>query len=166
MRRLTSDRGPVLALTVAFSVLCACVLVTSGYIRGTDQFWYVADVESLTHGQYVTNNIYPANLVSPGPLPRSFVHNNVTLYIAVPLARLLGGQAGWLATNLACGLARRSARPVALVDADLQFGDVAVLLGVSPERSVVDAAAALHQGEPDALRFGPYAVEALLSLGR
>lgn len=57
-----------------------------------------------------------------------------------------------LATNLACGLARRSARPVALVDADLQFGDVAVLLGVSPERSVVDAAAALHQGEPDALR--------------
>jgi pilus assembly protein CpaE len=57
-----------------------------------------------------------------------------------------------LATNLACGLARRCARPVAIVDADLQFGDVAVLLGVSPERSVVDAAAALHQGEPEALR--------------
>jgi|JRHI01.1.fsa_nt_gi pilus assembly protein CpaE len=57
-----------------------------------------------------------------------------------------------LATNLACGLAQRATRPVAIVDADLQFGDVAVLLGVSPERSVVDAAAALHQGEPEALR--------------
>jgi pilus assembly protein CpaE len=57
-----------------------------------------------------------------------------------------------LATNLACGLARRSSRSVAIVDADLQFGDVAVLLGVSPERSVVDAAAALDQGEPEALR--------------
>jgi pilus assembly protein CpaE len=57
-----------------------------------------------------------------------------------------------LATNLACGLAQRATRPVAIVDADLQFGDVAVLLGVSPARSVVDAAAALHQGEPEALR--------------
>jgi pilus assembly protein CpaE len=57
-----------------------------------------------------------------------------------------------LATNLACGLARRANRPVAIVDADLQFGDVAVLLGVSPERSVVDAASALNQGEPEALR--------------
>ncbi len=57
-----------------------------------------------------------------------------------------------LATNLASGLAKRSAKPVAIVDADLQFGDVAVLLGVSPERSVVDAVSALHQGEPEALR--------------
>src|SRR5438105_5353116 len=138
MRRLTSDRGPVLALTVAFSVLCACVLVTSGYIRGTDQFWYVADVESLTHGQYVTNNIYPANLVSPGPLPRSFVHNNVTLYIAVPLARLLGGQAGWLATNLACtfgsallvwlSLRRPSAKAAALAASFLLLFPVTIWL--------------------------------------
>src|SRR5439155_11921619 len=33
-----------------------------------------------------------------------------------------------VATNLATVLARRSPRPVVLVDADLQFGDVAVML--------------------------------------
>lgn len=100
----TSDRRPVLALALTFCVVCACVVVTSGHIRGTDQYWYVADVESLSHGQHVTNNIYPANMATPGPLPRPFVHNNLTLYIAVPFTRLLGGQAGWLATNLACTL--------------------------------------------------------------
>ncbi len=54
-----------------------------------------------------------------------------------------------LATNLAVAMARRSPRPVALIDADLQFGDVAVLLGVAPERTVVDAAAAIHHGDPE-----------------
>jgi pilus assembly protein CpaE len=72
--------------------------------------------------------------------------------IIVSFATKGGVGKSMLATNLACGLARRSSRGVALVDADLQFGDVAVLLGVSPERSVVDAAAALQQGEPEALQ--------------
>jgi pilus assembly protein CpaE len=54
-----------------------------------------------------------------------------------------------VATNLAVAMARRSPRPVAIIDADLQFGDVAVLLGVSPERTVVDAAAAIHHDDPE-----------------
>lgn len=57
-----------------------------------------------------------------------------------------------LATNLSVALAQRSARPVVLVDADLQFGDVAVLLGIPPERTVVDAAAAIDSEDPDLMR--------------
>jgi len=57
-----------------------------------------------------------------------------------------------LSTNLAVALARRSERPVAIVDADLQFGDVAVLLGVTPERTVMDAAAAIHHDDPELMR--------------
>ncbi|MGZ8763920.1 MAG: AAA family ATPase [Acidimicrobiia bacterium] len=57
-----------------------------------------------------------------------------------------------LSTNLAVALAQRSERPVAIVDADLQFGDVAVLLGVTPERTVMDAAAAIHDDDPELMR--------------
>ena len=57
-----------------------------------------------------------------------------------------------LSTNLAVALAQRSERPVAIVDADLQFGDVAVLLGITPERTVMDAAAAIHHDDPELMR--------------
>ena len=44
------------------------------------------------------------------------------------------------ATNLAVALAQQGARPV-VVDVDLQFGDVGLALGLSPERTVYDLAA-------------------------
>jgi pilus assembly protein CpaE len=50
-----------------------------------------------------------------------------------------------VATNLAVTLARRSDRPVVLVDADLQFGDIAVMLKLSPQHTVVDAVSALDK---------------------
>ncbi|MGZ4727500.1 MAG: AAA family ATPase [Acidimicrobiales bacterium] len=50
-----------------------------------------------------------------------------------------------VATNLAVVLAKRSERPVVLVDADLQFGDIAVMLKLSPQHTVVDAVSALDK---------------------
>jgi pilus assembly protein CpaE len=52
-----------------------------------------------------------------------------------------------LATNLSVALASRSSKQVAIVDGDLQFGDVAVLLGVPPTHTTVDAAAAIDQAD-------------------
>jgi pilus assembly protein CpaE len=49
-----------------------------------------------------------------------------------------------IATNVGVALAQRSDRPVAILDADLQFGDVAVLLGVPPRHTTVDAAEAIQ----------------------
>ncbi len=43
-----------------------------------------------------------------------------------------------LATNLAVALARSTDRPVCLVDADLQFGDVAVMLKLAPRHTTAD----------------------------
>jgi pilus assembly protein CpaE len=54
-----------------------------------------------------------------------------------------------IAINLAVAMARCSANPVALVDADVQFGDVAVMLGLPPDRTLLDAAAAVHYGDHD-----------------
>jgi pilus assembly protein CpaE len=44
-----------------------------------------------------------------------------------------------MATNLAVLLAQRSEGTVALVDADLQFGDIAVMLKLAPQHTIVDA---------------------------
>ena len=51
------------------------------------------------------------------------------------------------ATNLAVALATRSPKQVAIIDGDLQFGDVAVLLGVPPTHTTIDAAAAIDQAD-------------------
>jgi pilus assembly protein CpaE len=56
-----------------------------------------------------------------------------------------GAGKSMLATSLAATLALRSELPVALVDADLQFGDVAVMLKLSPTHTIVDAVAVLDR---------------------
>ncbi len=57
-----------------------------------------------------------------------------------------------VATNLAVALAQRSEAPVALVDADLQFGDVAVMLRLSAPHTIVDAIPAMDRLDAQFLR--------------
>ena len=52
-----------------------------------------------------------------------------------------------VAINVAAAMAKRSAAPVVLVDGDLQFGDVSVMLGLPPQNTVLDAAAAVQYGD-------------------
>ena len=52
-----------------------------------------------------------------------------------------------VATNLAVVLATHAPARVALVDGDLQFGDVAVLLGIPPMYTTTDAAAASESAD-------------------
>lgn len=50
-----------------------------------------------------------------------------------------------VASNLAILLARKTDKPVVLVDADLQFGDVAVMLKLTPQHTIVDAVGSMHR---------------------
>ena len=52
-----------------------------------------------------------------------------------------------VAINVAAAMAKRSPNPVVLVDGDLQFGDVSVMLGLPPQNTVLDAAAAVQYGD-------------------
>jgi len=52
-----------------------------------------------------------------------------------------------VAINVAVAMAKRSPEPVILVDGDLQFGDVSVMLGLPPQHTVLDAAAAAQYGD-------------------
>ncbi len=56
-----------------------------------------------------------------------------------------------LAVNLAVALVRETRSRVALVDLDLQLGDVALFLGLVPERTVVDLARQLEEHGPETL---------------
>ena len=57
-----------------------------------------------------------------------------------------------LATNIAVSLAKQESRPVILVDADLQFGDVSVMLKLAPRHTIVDAVSSLDKLDPGLLR--------------
>jgi pilus assembly protein CpaE len=57
-----------------------------------------------------------------------------------------------IACNLAVLLAQRSEKPVVLVDADLQFGDVAVMLKLTPQHTIVDAVSSLDRMDATMLR--------------
>jgi pilus assembly protein CpaE len=50
-----------------------------------------------------------------------------------------------IAANLAVALAQKSEKPVVLVDASLQFGDIAVMLKLAPQHTVVDAVSAIDK---------------------
>ncbi len=64
-----------------------------------------------------------------------------------------------LATNIACALAAGGARKVGLLDLDLAFGDVAIMLQLVPERSLADAVGLGDQLDEMAVRalVTPYA---------
>jgi pilus assembly protein CpaE len=57
-----------------------------------------------------------------------------------------------IACNVAVRLAKRSHGPVALVDADLQFGDVAVMLKLAPQHTIVDAVGSLDRMDANLLQ--------------
>jgi len=50
-----------------------------------------------------------------------------------------------IASNLAVLLAQRSEKPVVLIDADLQFGDIAVMLKLAPQHTIVDAVSSISK---------------------
>jgi pilus assembly protein CpaE len=64
-----------------------------------------------------------------------------------------------LATNIACALAAGGSRKVGLIDLDLAFGDVAIMLQLVPERSIADAVGLGDQLDETAVRalLTPYA---------
>ena len=62
-----------------------------------------------------------------------------------------GAGTSMLATSLAVSLTQRSSGPVCLIDADLQFGDAAVMLKLTPRHTIVDAVAALDRIDPNFL---------------
>jgi pilus assembly protein CpaE len=82
-----------------------------------------------------------------GGVPRAGVGKVITVFSTKG-----GAGKSVIAANLAVVLARRSTKPVVLVDADLQFGDVAVMLKLAPQHTIVDAVGSADRLDPTLLQ--------------
>jgi len=58
----------------------------------------------------------------------------------------------FVSSNLAVALAQKSGEPVAMIDLDLQFGDLAIMLQLFPARTIYDAAQNLDRIDPEAMK--------------
>lgn len=82
-------------------IFVSLILFATSDFRGTDQYWYMADVETLLEGGKTTNNVYPAQIMSAEPrIPCPFIHNILNLYLVLPAARVFGAFGGWIVTNV------------------------------------------------------------------
>ena len=105
-----APRQPAGDLTLAERLVLGAAVVTfavlawlaSPGVRGSDQYWYVADVAALAEGRGpVTNNTFPPSVLPVlDTLPRPFVHNIPNLYLIAPLARLFGPFFAWVIGNV------------------------------------------------------------------
>ncbi|MEO8694225.1 MAG: P-loop NTPase [Acidimicrobiales bacterium] len=95
----------------------------------------------------VANTLKAAPATPSAPSPVSFDDGGGgDLGTVVTVFSTKGGSGkSVIAVNLAVVLAMRSDRPVCLVDADLQFGDIAVMLKLAPQHTIVDAVASLDR---------------------
>ena len=85
-----------------------------------------------------------SNPVSAMPLPTDEGAGDLGRVVMV-FSTKGGSGKSVIASNLAVLLAERCDKPVVLVDADLQFGDVAVMLKLTPQHTIVDAVSSLDK---------------------
>lgn len=84
-----------------------------------------------------------SQVVAAAPPPPMATSSGELAHVITVFSTKGGAGKSMVACNLAVSLARRSERPVVLVDADLQFGDCAVMLKLAPQRTIVDAVGAI-----------------------
>ena len=75
----------------------------------------------------------------------SFEDDGELAHVVTVFSTKGGAGKSMIATNLGVALAKRSDKPVCLVDADLQFGDIAVMLKLSPQHTIVDAVSSIDR---------------------
>jgi MinD-like ATPase involved in chromosome partitioning or flagellar assembly/DNA-binding NarL/FixJ family response regulator len=98
---------------------------------------------------------------APPPVPARQVYGELVV--------LYGGKGGVgksvLATNLACALAKETGARVALVDLDLQFGDIGVLLNLPMTQSISDVVDSIGSADAafitDMMAQGPAGIRVL-----
>ena len=78
-------------LFLLISMLLAQLLLVyfqSNVPRGSDQFWYIVDSESVAENKFTTNNVFPNSRANDSDALRPFVQNRPIVYIAGHLINL------------------------------------------------------------------------------
>jgi len=82
-------------------VFIVCVLIgASGGVRGSDQYWYLDDTETLVSGgEHFSNSLFPRQLLAEGIERSPFIHDILPQRAVVPVARLIGPFWAWIGMN-------------------------------------------------------------------
>jgi len=118
-----------------------------------DQDQLIDAIEAAAQGLgYLADSIARTAAASAPPVPYDeHAQANSSRVIAVYSAKGGAGKSV-IACNLAVTLAKRSDRPIVLIDADLQFGDMAVMLKLQPRTTVMDAVTNMNKLDVQFLR--------------
>ena len=103
-RRLFTKVEVILILVIISIFIFLIYWGSSSGVRGSDQYWYLADAESLINGQGVqTNNTYPVSVYKEiQSIPRPFVHNILNLYFVILPGIFFGAYSGFIIMNILC----------------------------------------------------------------
>lgn len=105
-------------LCIALITACAVLLYSTNGVRGTDQYWYLADVEQLANGSPpVTNLAYPGFILRNTSLeqsPNHFMHNGPMLHLTAFASQWGTPYKAWAAINFICHLLVAAAIFIAL----------------------------------------------------
>ncbi|MBM4112681.1 MAG: hypothetical protein FJ253_04800 [Phycisphaerae bacterium] len=104
--RARPDRTAALVLWASVIAFVAIVLFgASGGIRGSDQYWYFDDTETLLRGDPAfTNCLYPRQLLVQGIEVSPIIHDILPQRAVIPIAKAIGPYWSWIAMNLAAML--------------------------------------------------------------
>lgn len=91
-------------------------------------------------------------LRAPAPAPPAGSAEAASARLITVFSPKGGSGKSVIACNLGVLLAERSDGLVALIDGDLQFGDVAVMLKLTPQHTIVDAVSAMHRLDAPLIR--------------
>lgn len=101
---MKSDKSAASIVLVSLALLMILLVFGGSGVRGSDQYWYVADVQSLIDGDtsYTTNMFFPGKLLREGdsPTPNYYMHNGYAIHAAAFLGRWVGAYKGWLLLNV------------------------------------------------------------------
>lgn len=153
------NRKTIMALAAVVFVFFAILIFCSPSVRGSDQYWYVGDIERVVLGDgiYRTNSVFPASMPdNAAELPRPWVQNKPVSYVVLMLTYVTrNGHVAWLIFNTLCLFAaafftgrilRLSSRNLVLFTAIFMFFPFNFYLASQalPEIFIMSLIAAIH----------------------
>ena len=88
---------------VTIILVGALVLYGSNGLRGTDQYWYIGDTQSIINGDTssTTTIFFPGPLIRDQAIQRTnyVLHNSFMLPMAAYVGQITGAYAGWITLN-------------------------------------------------------------------
>lgn len=99
---MTQSRIWTAAFVLLALVWLGLFLYAGGGVRGSDQYWYVAEVRAVMAGDPRTNSLWPHFLLAdPNYIDsRPFIHQGLMPYILASLGGFLDPYRAWIALNL------------------------------------------------------------------